>query len=353
MSNDPAPTPAEKMIAEIQSEDFVQSATRRAEESAKKRAQRRKELFDKPIKAKVCVVAWVDLLGFSQQMQHVKTDNDLRAAYRKMLFVHEQFDKVSASDDPETQTEINKNYGRTILALSDGVLIAAESSAAALVATTPYDLLMSLVGEIIRAQAHCALEGIFLRGGVSIGQFYFEDDILLSSGLIRAYKLETERACYPVILITPKVVSELRKLPGVKHYAKGFEPSRGYFLPFKSPRQKKGESFYFFDYITYIAHPDNHGFYSAEDRKAWSDRRRKPEERERIFSESHWKSARRSLQHHKKMLISAYGACSSEKAKAKYRWLMRYHNRIIKRFSSFHEPALIDLSQFARCPDAK
>lgn len=353
MSSDPESTPAEKLIAELGSEDFVQSAMRSAEESAKKRAQRREELFDKAIKAKVCVVAWIDLLGFSQQMQQVKTDDDLRAAYRKMLFVHEQFDKVSASDDPETQAEINKNYGRTILALSDGVLIAAGLDAAALVATTPYDLLMSLVGEIIMAQAHCALEGIFLRGGVSIGQFYFEDDILLSSGLIRAYKLETERACYPVILITPQVVAKLRKLPGIKHYAKNFEPSQSYFLPFKSPRQKKGERFYFLDYISYIAHPDNHGFYAAEDRKAWSDRRRRPEERDRIFSESHWKSALRSLQHHKKMLIAAYGSCSSEKAKAKYRWLMRYHNRTIKRFGSFHEPALIDLSQFARCPAAK
>lgn len=345
MSSDTA-TPAEKLIAELESEDFLKSAMRRAEESVKKRAQRRKELFEKPIKAKVCVVAWIDLLGFSQQMQHVKTDDDLRAAYRKMLFVHEQFSTVSASDDPETQAEINKNYGRTILALSDGLVIAAGLDAAALAATTPYDLLMSLVGEVIMAQAHCALKGIFLRGGISIGQFYFEDDILLSSGLIRAYKLETERACYPVILITPEVVAKLRKLPGIKHYAKDSEPSQSYFLPFKSPRQKRGERFYFLDYITYIAHPDNHSFYSAEDRKAWSDRKKTPAERNRIFNESHWKSALRSLQHHKKMLIAAYGACTSEKTKAKYRWLMRYHNRTINRFGSFHEPALIPLEQF-------
>ena len=248
---------------------------------------------------------------------------------------------------------LNSNYSRTILALSDGLVVTAGLNADALKVSTAYDLLMSLIGEIIMAQAHCALKGIFLRGGVSLGRFYFDNDILLSPALIRAYKLETERACYPVILITQDAVKELRRLPGIKHYGEGFDPSLSYFLPFKSPRQLKGERFFFLDYISYIADPDNHGFHSSADRIAAADRSKSPEERNRIFSLSHWKSALRSLNHHKKMLIEAYRACSTEKTKAKYRWLMRYHNRTIKRFGSFHDPALIDLAQFTRAAAAK
>ena len=64
---------------------------------AEKRAQRRRKLSQKPIKADARLVAWIDVLGFSHDLQQVKTDADLQAVYRKMLFVHDWFDKDSVS----------------------------------------------------------------------------------------------------------------------------------------------------------------------------------------------------------------------------------------------------------------
>ena len=310
---------------------------------ADKRAQRRREL-EKPIKADPRLVAWIDVLGFSHELQQVKTGADLQAAYRKMLFVHDWFNKESASDEPDERVDANKVSGRTILALSDGLVVTAGVKNAAMELTSPFDLLMSLVGEIIMAQAACAMKGIFLRGGISAGPFYFDNDILLSPALVQAHKLESERAVYPVIVIAAEVVAQLRGLPGIEAHAEDSDPSLDYFLPFKSPYQKKGERFFFLNYVRYMA--DNSSFDTRADRDAATDKRRSAAERQRIFNESHDRSALKALQCHQRQLITAYNHATSEKVRSKYRWLMRYHNRTLKSISSFYDPALIDLDQF-------
>lgn len=340
------PTPAEQLVSRLNSKKFEAELKRSAREKAEKRAQRRRELSQKPIKTDARLVAWIDVLGFSHELQQVKTDADLQAAYRKMLFVHDCFNKESASDEPEERRQANKIMGRTVLALSDGLIVTAGLKGAALDLMSPFDLLMSLVGEIIMAQSACAMRGIFLRGGISAGPFHFDNDILLSPALVRAYKLESKRAVYPVIVITPETVAELRRLPGIEAHAEDSEPSLGYFLRFKSPHQEKGERFYFLDYVRHMADPNNYSFQSSADRNAFFDRKRSPEERQRILNESLDKSALKALQCYQRQLITAYRQATSEKVRSKYRWLMRYHNRTLKSITSFYDPALIALDQF-------
>lgn len=324
-------------------EDYIQRIQREAAENSEKRHQQREELLNKPIKAEERLVAWIDILGFKHEMEQVKTDADLQKAYRKMLYVHEQFNKETASDDPLNQANINKTYGRRILALSDGIVVAAENSKAvpARDSMTQYDLLMSLVPDLIEAQAGCSLRGIFLRGGISEGQFYFENDILLSAGLVRAYTIESTIACYPVVLIERKLVDDLRTLDGYTDYALGCDPSEKYFLPFERPDKRDEGKYYYLDYIGYIADPGNHGFFSEEDRVAAFDKGRDPKVRDRIHGESLAKSALRCLQRHKDKVSEAYTAITDEKVKKKYEWLIDYHNRTIKESGSFYDSALI------------
>lgn len=338
------PESADKLLGELTSKRFEAGLKRSANKKAKKRARRRKALLETPIKSDFCLVAWIDILGFSHQLQSVKSDADLQAAYHKMLFVHEWLNKESASDDPEEVAEGNNIQGRSVLALSDGLVVTACLSAAAPGLYSPFDLAMSLIDQIIMAQAACAMEGIFLRGGISLGLFYFENDILLSPALVHSYKLESERATYPVILITPETVAALRRLRGLEAYVDGSDPSSDYFLPFKAPYQRKGERFYCLDYVRYLAAPDNYFFDSLADRDAYADRTRSDEERQRIFNESHDKSALKALQRHQRQLIEAHREAPSDKIRSKYRWLIRYHNRTLKSINPFYHPAMIDLS---------
>ena len=328
--------------------DIFKNAEKRVEEEAAKRAQRRKELREKDISADTRIVAWIDILGFSQQLQRARTEAQYRSVYHKMLFVHEMFEAPTASDEPEETARINKEYGRTLLALSDGLVITASANAEARAVMTIYDVLMSFIGDIVMAQANCAMNGIFLRGGISIGPFYYDNNILLSSALVKAYKLETERASFPVIIVRQDHIAALRQLKGFKNYAKDFEPSQYYFKPFKSPAQKKGERFFHLDYLNFLAHPDNHGFFSDRDRRDSLDNEKySPEERERLFSLSHYKSAARAMQRHKEKLIEAFNATNSERAKAKYRWLMAYQNRALRGYPWLYDAARIDLNKFA------
>ncbi|MEA3211692.1 MAG: hypothetical protein QOE70_4749 [Chthoniobacter sp.] len=329
------------------SPDWFADIDRRVAEKAAKRAQRRKELLEKDIAADVRIVAWVDILGFRQQLEAAKTEAEYRAVYRKMLYVHEQFDAPSASDEPEEQELINRTHGRTVLALSDGLVVTASANAEARESMTIYDLLMSFIGGLVMAQAQCAANGIFLRGGISIGPFYLDNNILLSPALIAAYKLETERASYPVIIVEQRHIARLRKLSGIKQYSEDVEPSQSYFLPFKSPAQRKGERFYHLDYVGFLADPDNYSFFRKRDHKAFQDRANfTNKERDLIFSVSLEKSAAHAATHHKKLLIEAYNATTSSRIRAKYRWLMAYHNRSMRGRSWFFDKAQIDLANF-------
>ena len=327
-------------------EDFFAGVERRVQEAAARRAERRRELREKDIAADVRIVAWIDILGFSQMIQHARTDSEMRAAYHKLLFVQEQFGSVTASEDPDTTQEVNVNYGRAVVALSDGLVVTASLNARARQMMTPYDLLMSFIGEILEAQAQCAANGIFLRGGISIGPYYYDNDVLLSPALIRAYKLETERASYPAIIINRTDVEELRRLPGIRRYAPDADPSLSYFRPFKSPAQKKGELFYFLHYLGFLAHPDNHDWYSQADLERYG--KSSGRDRGRIYTASHRKTAAYFMWRHKKHVLAAYAKASSERVRAKYRWVMAYHEKTISGYPSVFNKARIDLSRFRK-----
>lgn len=304
------------------------------------RAKRRAELHNKKINPELRLVAWVDILGFSQELQQANTDRDFSKVYKKMLYVHNVFDGPNASDEPESQKERNASCGRTVLALSDGLVVATAPNSEVSKYFSPYDHLMGFIGDILEAQARCALRGIFLRGGISIGPFYYENDILLSPALVRAYKLESRKATYPAIIAKKDDMDAIAELEGVECYAKGAVPSRNYFKKFKSPRQTKGERFYFLNYLDFIANPANHDFATEQDRIDFGDRVKfEPHERDEIFNTSTARSALNALNEHKNKILGALSTNTSSKVKSKFKWLMKYHNRTLNDYSPLFNEA--------------
>lgn len=326
--------------------DTFPDIMKEVQEDAKKRELRRRELHEKDIAAEERIVAWIDILGFSEQLQTARTKEQYRDVYHKMLFVHDAFDSPSASDEPDEQQRINEDYGRTVLALSDGLVVTASPNAEARTVMTPYDLLMSFIGDIVMAQANCAVNGIFLRGGISIGPFYYENNILLSPALVLAYNMETERATHPIIIVDQGHIARLRELKGFNHYAIDAEPSQSYFQPFKAPDHKEGEQFFHLDYLRFLSDPGSHGFYCGADRKAFSDsENNSPEKRDRIFQESHRKSAAAAMCQHKEKVMEAYRAAPSDRVKEKYRWLIDYQNRALDGYPSIYDNARINVKE--------
>lgn len=324
------------------SDDLIRRIEKSTEEGIIRRKERRQALRNRTINRDVRIVAWVDILGFSNEMLRATTDEEYRAAYRKMLYVHEQLGHPHADEEPEDRVRINTDYGRTVTALSDGVVVTASGHSEAASVMTPYDFFMDFIQDIQWAQAHCAVNGIFLRGGISIGPYYHEDDILLSPALIRAYKLETQRASYPAIIISASDMNQLTALQGRNHYA--FPDDM--VLPFKSPAQRRGEKFLFIDYLRFLRHPDNHGWFSNEDFQAFRRLRdHDSKTANKIFTKSHRREAARFMRLHKIKILDAFRSAPNEKVKAKYRWLAKYHNRSLRGFPREFKSAIINLAR--------
>src|SRR5205814_2126885 len=126
------------------------------------------------------LVAFIDILGFGRELENAKTEEGLKKAYAKVRKVQEEFQFAGASEDPDHQLENNADYGRRVIAVSDSIVVAITPNCPMCPIMGGYDLLGYALFELIVAQARCACQGIFVRGGMSHGLFFFENDVLLS-----------------------------------------------------------------------------------------------------------------------------------------------------------------------------
>jgi hypothetical protein len=329
--------------------NFFEDVDRRVEEKATKRKQRRKELWEKSITPDTRVVAWIDILGFREELLKAEVDGEagFQRTYRKLLKVRDAFEDPSASDDPEQLLEGHASYGRSVFALSDGLIITASlNKAKARGSVSDYDLTISLLGDLILAQADCALDGIFVRGGISIGPFYFDNNTLLSPALVRAYELESKKAVYPIIIISAKDVEELRKKQGYRNYAADYEPSQYDLRGFISPKREAGEEFFHLDYLNLVTSPGTYGL-NREQHTEMHSGKYSSKERDHLFHVYMNRHAMNAMVKHKNALIRAYEGAATADVRSKYRWLMEYHNKAVRENLSFYpERAIIDLSHF-------
>ena len=71
--------------------------------------------------------------------------------------------------------------------------------------------LNEILDNVSEYQFNLSLEGLFVRGGVSIGDFYINEDIVFGPALLDAHNTESQLACYPRIILDDKTVERLQK----------------------------------------------------------------------------------------------------------------------------------------------
>ncbi len=189
------------------------AAKERQEKTAKRAAIPRPDLTPLP-----SLVAFIDILGFGREIQHAETKEQLQQAHAKIRLVQKEFQKPSATDDPEEQSGLDSQYGRRVIALSDAVVVVITPNCPAVPLIGEYDLLGFGIYELMLAQACCAVShGIFVRGGVSYGPFFFQDDVLLSPALANAYELESKHVEYPLIVLPESTRQAILNAPKKYH----------------------------------------------------------------------------------------------------------------------------------------
>ena len=302
---------------ELRFDDILEAVNQAAEV----RAEKRREFAEKTPDPEMCLVAWIDILGFKEELRAATSPAEFKVVYDKVRMVHEEFSKESASDDPEFQRETNRTYGRRVISLSDGLVVVQSLKAEARSVFDDYGFIVGYLEDLRLAQARCAHKGVFLRGGIDFGSFWFEDDILLSPALVEAYAIETKVAKNPAILLPVKIAKQITKLDGRPAGATKLEFLRECEW-LEEPERGK---FQMLDYMEIIVN-DDHGWHSEEDRLAYLDRSKPGPELDRIFNESRDRQTGRILRSLKTKLIDAYGKAPNEGVRNKYRWLMRYFN---------------------------
>lgn len=225
-TKEPATSDKSAGSLEALSERILKKARQRAADRTERRA-RFDEIAPKPSNS---IVAWIDLLGFREQIVAADTQDKFQAAYRRIREFQEEFDKETASLDPG-QADINENFGLRIVALSDGLVIAINLEEGAVDGNLIgfYDRVGFFLDGLRLAQARCASVGNFLRGGIALGPFWFEDDILLSPALVSAYEMETKFAKQPVIILERDIAEGLGKMKQGAGYAKDSDPMEDLF----------------------------------------------------------------------------------------------------------------------------
>lgn len=134
-------------------------------------------------------IAYLDLLGVKKDILSDVEDfslNNIRNIYLSWISINEATDYF---DKPK------------IKIFSDNVIIAIE--------VNQKESLNGLIEFVAYLSEHFLECGYKVRGGITRGLLFFDDIMVWGKGLLCAYKLESEEAIYPRIILSNDIIEEI------------------------------------------------------------------------------------------------------------------------------------------------
>ena len=248
------------------------------------------------------LVAYIDLLGWSGKLLSANAYTDIAPLLNVLKIFHGDFDLDYAKRLTPHERE---NIGEQVEILSDALVIALFLNSGNAQCHGQYEEIRLKFWDFALAQAQCAIEGVFIRGGVARGYCVKGEGVLLSDGLVKAYKLES-KATYPVIAVSDELYSHWRGLPF-------YDEEEASFYTAVDARED-GAKFRFVDYINVTL-----GILQGESR-GMSEVEFLTRHKATIINEIH--NVRSSDNDDKE----------KEKVLNKYEWLKRYHDKYAVEF---------------------
>ena len=142
------------------------------------------------------VVCTVDILGFSQMI--VDSCNN--------KYGDDLLKEINFLINKNKQCIIKNKYSQgKIKIYTDNMIIGYP------IKDDGEDELNEILDNVSEYQFNLALEGLFVRGGVSVGEFYINEDIVFGPALLDAHHVESDLACYPRIVLDDKTVNRLQR----------------------------------------------------------------------------------------------------------------------------------------------
>jgi len=286
----------------------------------------------------LAMVSFFDLLGFSDRVENIETESDLRTIVGDVDSIRQRFEYRPTK---RSTYEVHRILDKSVLAFSDCVITAVSLETEMVATEGLFDVLGSEIWEIAIGQSRCVLDGTFLRGGIDFGPWYYDKakDLLVSPAMVRAYKAERDRACYPVIAISDQLYRLLRDHPGRKAYSNDIDPFRDQFSSFTHP--KSGKRVRFINYLRLVA-PSLDWQYDKATRDAYMALPRDSDKKSKIMMDGYGRNLVDFFERHKAVITSAHSAAQGD-VKKKYQFLAKYHNRELRRFLSKRDDLRIKL----------
>jgi len=135
------------------------------------------------------LVAYVDILGFKQLIDQVDAGKLSPESISDILRTVRSNARVA-----------RRHYATNV---SDSIVMSGPLTT---------DGLESIISALQRLTTRLLRSGIFLRGALTRGTLFHNENSVFGQGLIRAYQTESELAIYPRILITEDLVKNIYEL---------------------------------------------------------------------------------------------------------------------------------------------
>ncbi len=157
--------------------------------------------------------------------------------------------------------------------------------------------------DIVHAQGMLIDDGIVLRGGITYGDIFISGNRIYGPAMIDAYKLESEFAKYPRIVISPKLLQE-------------FEDN-SLLISFNTFDEDK-------EYVYHFLYQDTDYMWFIDYARAVYEELDDPESMYFYFL----------IRHKDLIILGTRKYKSNSSILVKYVWLTQYHNRVINGLSS-------------------
>lgn len=291
-------------------------------------------------KISISLVVFLDMLGVKARLKSMETDEDFDKIYEDLYYIKNEFAKKS---DKHLE-RYNQSMGKTVQVFSDSVVVSLSLESRAAGTRGTFDPFMAELHYFGLCQMSCVCYGIFLRGGIAIGKWYYENDILISPALLEAYDLERSVTVFPVLTISKDAFDFFRKHPDRESYSRDIDPIN---LMFRKYKAADGKFYYCLDYLG-IGYDGANEWYTNEDLEKYLAERN-GEKKHAILRKSYMKNQKYYLLGHKKAILKALTESKSQKIIDKYLWLAKYHNNFFKQIEPYFAEAKIKNSEIRQC----
>lgn len=163
-------------------------------------------------------VGFVDILGFSAMIKDpVKSDRYAASLYRVINSIVNNEGVSEIGKHIDTGEEIEFEFmssaystGR-VTSLSDAVILSVPETRLEHSAKQggKSAQILACLEAISDLQAALISLGILTRGGLSFGKFFHGTDVAIGEGLVDAYRIESQLAVVPRVVVDPKIIETL------------------------------------------------------------------------------------------------------------------------------------------------